>query len=325
MNLALMRVMAEARDTILIGIYRILLISVLMLSVAHADQKENFLTSQGKKFVRNSILCAAVISAIGYADYKEIHDANKNQGLKKVAPTHPIQVPEKEKSFGEIYNIRLLDLGSNSDHTFGISSKGLSDKNTNFVATEIKSALSLYPPHFLESTVRSIYAGDNVINDHIEIGGIALPEQKIAIRADQITRISFQRVFHHEVAHGLFNQFRLSFDQERWLALNPRNFKYHSSGFMFIKSGEVNKPNKWVVEGGAFLDGYCTASIDEDFAKISENLFLNRSEFWKQVSGSRSLQGKVALAIKFYNQLSPVFTETYFRSISHEEGLASNP
>lgn len=182
----------------------------------------------------------------------------------------------------------------------------------------IELAKSKYPDKMLQNNLKSILVFKYISFHNVPYSGTT-SDDCVLLTNDGIkngyTDKYIEAVFHHELAHMLLKKYYSKFDSTLWSNINPKNFKYLSSGFDAVKTHKASSkfdPN-FLKKG--FLDQYSQSDKDEDFCEIVQGLFTGGKEFWNIVDKYPKIKKKVNLAIDFYHKVDPSFNEKFFRNL----------
>jgi hypothetical protein len=124
-----------------------------------------------------------------------------------------------------------------------------------------------------------------------------------------------ERAIHHEfssivrVAYGIPRLLR------RWNRILPPDFTYGDGGIDALKSGATScKPDRALWKKGIFCE-YASASPEEDFNVIAEELWTGCRELWEGAQDFPVLYKKIKLVIDVYADMNASCDESYFLSL----------
>lgn len=124
-----------------------------------------------------------------------------------------------------------------------------------------------------------------------------------------------EETLHHEFSSILLRRNSAQFEETRWRAHNPSDFRYGDSGVQAISRGRDSLEYDEESNRSGFLHQYAQATLEDDFNSIVEKLFMNEPEFWAIVEKYPAIAAKAELAIQFFHGLDPRFTRDYFRGL----------
>lgn len=182
----------------------------------------------------------------------------------------------------------------------------------------VQRAMMKYPPELLEDRLDAVYLVGRLSFFGVRAAGTnSLDRVYLAVRseAEGFTKEFIEASFHHELSSILLRSFADRFPYERWYALLPRDFVYLGDGVTAIRMGRASQQLKEYYLRDGFVSQYATASVEEDFNSIAQNLFLNLPEFWEAFDRHRRVREKVRVVMDFYRAIHPIFTEDFFRSL----------
>ena len=187
----------------------------------------------------------------------------------------------------------------------------------------IELALQKYPPTLLDNTLQKVYIFDTIVQYDVCVGGTYSTGQVYIVDAglvDGYTDQIIEREFHEEYSSILLRTYPDYFDEAAWIKINPEEFVYDGdAGYGYIRDGKVSldyDPN-WLRTG--FLNQYSTSNRENDFNSFASRLFVGETEFWQAVDQYDRIKQKAFLVIAFYQQLDPMYSEEYFRSLQSTE------
>jgi len=181
----------------------------------------------------------------------------------------------------------------------------------------VQSALAIYPPEVLKSDLRKVFVCRSIDFYGLTYGGtnsfdtVYLTNNGTGLG---YTDSYITGSFHHEFSSILKRNHPTLLDERAWNGANPPEFKYGHGGTEALRMGQASTRLDVTLAGEGFVAQYAKASVEEDFNMVVEGLFSGNPEFWKMVDGHSRLKVKMALAVKFYKTLNPIFTESFFRS-----------
>ncbi|MEK7125224.1 MAG: hypothetical protein AAB864_02465 [Patescibacteria group bacterium] len=185
----------------------------------------------------------------------------------------------------------------------------------------VTQSLNKYPADIFPANLRKIYLVKQLSFFGTYYGGTATAELggRIYIVNDGIARgyhdAGLEWAFHSELSSILRYNYPQYFDEAAWLAVNPPDFQYRSSGAEALKEGtSANVLDQEYLRLG-FLHQYATSNVEEDYNAIASHIWANIPEFWRAVDSYERIRRKTNLVIQFYSHIHPLFTESYFKSL----------
>jgi len=183
----------------------------------------------------------------------------------------------------------------------------------------LNKAMSKYPSFILNDNINTIYVSRQLYFYETRNGGTNIGKDIYLTNQDYYTFTDFEKIFHAEFSSILYNNNQKKFNSKAWQALNPKGFEYGTDGgYEYLQSLTDFKYNsskdKVYIETG-FLTEYATTSLENDFNAIVRAMFSGDKTLWENIDNNPSLNGKLDLAIKFYNSLDPMFTKEYFKNL----------
>ncbi len=181
-------------------------------------------------------------------------------------------------------------------------------------------ALHKYPTSLLRANLKRVYLVQNLLVDGVETGGVNAPELKtIYVDLDNVTRLDepvwAEETIHHEFAHLLTDIHSNDFSEETWAKLNKPGFKYGDGGTEAIRTGHDGGDitDEYLQKG--FAEEYGMSDIQEDFATLTERIFVGDVLVRKAAARYPIVGRKVDRIISFYETLNPAMTKDYFRHL----------
>lgn len=125
-----------------------------------------------------------------------------------------------------------------------------------------------------------------------------------------------EQTFHHEFSSILFRKYAAFLNTDDWKSANLSGFDYNDpeNGVGSIRKNESSQDIDTFFCKQGFLTQYALSSMENDINTIAQNLFSPSQGFWRIVNDYPLIEKKVKLLIAFYNKISPLFTEVYFRN-----------
>ena len=126
-----------------------------------------------------------------------------------------------------------------------------------------------------------------------------------------------ENYFHHEFSSILLHKNRCSLKKKQWKKINPPDFHYGKGGLQAIINSLDDMTFNADLNEKGFLTRYSQASLEEDFNVYCQNIFNGGYDFWQIVKKFPKVKAKTDLVIQFYHNIDTLFTEKYFKSLSH--------
>jgi len=181
-------------------------------------------------------------------------------------------------------------------------------------------ALRKYPTSLLKANLKRVYLVQNLQVDGVETGGVNAPElNTIYVDLDNVTRLDepvwAEETIHHEFAHLLTDIHSNSFSEQAWAKLNKPGFNYGAGGTEAIKSGHDGGDitDEYLQKG--FAEEYGMSDVQEDFATLTERLFVGDQQVRKAALKYPVVGKKIDQIISFYQSLDPGLNKTYFQHL----------
>ena len=187
----------------------------------------------------------------------------------------------------------------------------------------VQFALQKYPPAILDKTLQKVYFFDTIVQYDVSIGGTYSTDQIYLADSglvDGYTDQFIERAFHEEYSSILLRTYPDYFDEAAWMKINPAEFVYGGdTGYGYIRDGKVSLGYEPDLLSTGFLNIYSTSNMENDFNSFASRLLAGETEFWQAVDQYDRIQQKALLVIAFFEQLDPMYTEEYFRSLQSME------
>ncbi len=183
----------------------------------------------------------------------------------------------------------------------------------------VRRAIAKYPKGFLKKRIDLIYICASLSVDDFSYG--ATYDRRGLYIVDGGVYAGFddrflEQCFHHEFSSVLMYEPKSNFPTRKWDALRPAGFRYQGYDKVYgDKEGLVKwdeQQPQWLSNG--FVKKYSMVSVEEDLNTVAESIFDGGALFWRQVDRYPRLKTKIQMAIGFYHQLDPWFSEKRFRA-----------
>ncbi len=184
----------------------------------------------------------------------------------------------------------------------------------------VEMAFTKYPKEVLQPNLKRVYILRTMSFFGMTYGGTnSLDTVYLSNRGVDYgyTDLYIEESFHHEFSSILLRNNRRSLDIRAWTNCNDPEVKYQGNGTDALQSGmaDTRYRDEWHDLG--FLAQYATASVEEDFNMMAEGMFGGDPRFWRAVDKFPRIRKKFDLILKFYQNLSPEFTEKKLRSYAN--------
>ncbi|MBN1198294.1 MAG: hypothetical protein JXA23_03005 [Bacteroidales bacterium] len=186
----------------------------------------------------------------------------------------------------------------------------------------LNHAIAKYPEEVLFVYLRKVYVLKSLAFFGVPYGGTNTKDV-IYLTYDnsnpERTSEFVEGVFHHEFSSVLLRKFTKNLDKKAWESINPPDFFYGKGGVEAIKKGEASLDYDYSLLEIGFLNKYSQSDFEEDVNVVAQNLFCGGEQFWFIVDTFGKIREKTTLAIHFYHQIDPQFTEEYFRTLAYSQ------
>jgi len=184
-----------------------------------------------------------------------------------------------------------------------------SEKEVEAARKALQAALRKYPASFIERVLDTVYVGSDLkrsdVDEKQNWGGLYRYVDRTIYMKFTGDPVQFERVFHHELSHGIHFAYRDQFNLAAWTAANPPGFEY--TGVI-----DAGPPTEELFRQG-FMRPYAMYSLQEDVACVAENLIGDPEGFSKGPGRFERINRKARLVIALYQAVDPVMTVAYFR------------
>jgi len=182
----------------------------------------------------------------------------------------------------------------------------------------IARALNKYPVSVFEKNLKYVFFLKDMKFYDVGFGGtnssdaVYLTNQGVS---HGYTEKYLEQTFHHEFSSILFRNYPTLLDTNTWKDANVYGFIYNDpeNGVGAIRNNQSSQDFDTLLCQKGLLTQYGGSSIENDVNTFAQNLFCPEKNFWNLIDHYPRIKKKTDLLIKFYNGLSPVYTEAYFR------------
>lgn len=123
-----------------------------------------------------------------------------------------------------------------------------------------------------------------------------------------------RKVIHHEFFHLIdYQDDGLVYQDERWSALNPANFKYGRGG---ASAQEMRETSVLTTRYPGFLNHYSTTAVEEDKAEVFAHLIVDAAYLEERIKTDVVLRAKVQRMKELMAQFCPDMNEAFWQSVS---------
>ena len=176
----------------------------------------------------------------------------------------------------------------------------------------LERALGKYPPALLKTTLKKIHGVGRLRYHGISAGGTRSSSAVYVACKSSYADDTVERIVHGEISSIFFIKHRQRFNAEAWKQINPADFQYLGSGVAAAKAGKVSTQMDVSLHARGFLHEYSQASVEEDFNSHATRLLMGDEAYWRALEAYPKLKAKAALAMQFYAELDPGFSEARF-------------
>ncbi|MDP4262645.1 MAG: hypothetical protein Q8941_08950 [Bacteroidota bacterium] len=184
----------------------------------------------------------------------------------------------------------------------------------------IAKALAKYPKDLLTYNLKGVYFLYEMKFYNVFFGGtnsadaVYLTNQGVA---KGYTDKYLEQTFHHEFSSILLRNYPALLDTNLWKGANTGNFVYNDpeNGVGALRNNQSSQQLDSLLCLRGILTQYGGSSLENDVNTFAQNLFSPEKNFWAFVSRFPRIREKATLLINFYNKISGIYTEQYFRKM----------
>lgn len=207
-----------------------------------------------------------------------------------------------------------------------VSAQGsaLSDEKLGKAKVILEAALSKYPATVLKANLKTVYVLSELRYRGVVTSGTnsrTCVYLKMGDERAGYTPAHVQGTFHAEFSSILMRNHPQFLDKEAWQNANPAGFQYLGDGVDAVKQGKAGLKSETALLEKGFLSQYGCSTLENDFNGLTIRLFAGDASLWALAEQYPRIRAKLQLALSFYQQLDPSFTETFFKT----QGTASRP
>lgn len=180
------------------------------------------------------------------------------------------------------------------------------------------AALAKYPAEVLRRHLHALYLlGELRYNGVVTSGTNSRTAVyvKIGPLEKGFTSRHNEGVFHAEFSSILIRNRPQFLDQDAWKAANPPAFTYLGNGVDAVKQGKARTNLNAILNARGFLSEYGQSTLENDFNGFASRLWTGDIPLWQLARQHPAIQRKLALVLRFYQQLDPRLDEAFFRNI----------
>jgi hypothetical protein len=202
-----------------------------------------------------------------------------------------------------------------------IEGKGAERKETQDYAGLFAPEFSLYPADL----VRRAKLERVVLCRELSFGGQrrnAIPDYEHSCLYLDVSRGSYskpylRKVIHHEFFHIVdYRDDGSVYRDERWSALNPKEFKYGSGG---RTAQDLRETSVLTTKFPGFLNHYSTTAVEEDKAEVFANLIVDYAYVADRAKKDRVLNAKVERMKELLAKFCPDINDRFWEKVRTTE------
>ena len=205
-----------------------------------------------------------------------------------------------------------------------INAKGTGIDNKEIERSKLimAKALKKYPVSVLQKNLRAVYFLKEMTFYNVGYGGTNSTDALYLTNngvAEGYTNLYLEQTFHHEYSSILYRNYSSFLDEAAWKKANNTGFDYNDpeAGVGAIRNNQSSQDLDTALCVKGFLTQYSLSGMENDINTFAQNLFSPSVNFWNYVDHYPNINKKTKLLISFYNKIDPIFTENYFRKLSH--------
>tara|TARA_B100001741_G_scaffold198982_1_gene164163 strand:+ start:1793 stop:2524 length:732 start_codon:yes stop_codon:yes gene_type:complete len=184
-------------------------------------------------------------------------------------------------------------LNTKKDIVFGASKnikcKKTKQKNLEKKFQIVSNNMSKYNSEFLKkNNIKFLILCENLFVSKINTGGIPNHIKRSLILDIDFNPYFFERMIHHEIFHMIQNSNKNLFNEDYWIKLNDKNFKYAECSTCSDRLGLEMYETTY-----GFLTEYSQSIPSEDMAEIFSFLMTKNNEVENKILKDPILRSKV--------------------------------
>lgn len=198
------------------------------------------------------------------------------------------------------------------------SGEMLSDQRREESLRVMDAALAKYPAEVLREHLHVVYLlGELRYRGVITSGTNSKTSVYVKIGSPEkgFTPQHNEGVFHAEFSSILLRNRAEFLDQTAWKAANPPRFAYLGNGVDAVRQGKARTTLDDSLNACGFLSEYGQSTLENDFNSFAARLWTGDAAVWKLASQHSSIQRKLCLILRFYQQIHPKLDEKHFRQL----------
>lgn len=180
------------------------------------------------------------------------------------------------------------------------------------------AALAKYPPEVLQEHLQRLYLLAELRYRGVVTSGTnsrTAVYVKIGAPEKGFTAVHNEGVFHAEFSSILIRNRPQFLDATAWKAANPPRFTYLGDGVDAVKQGKARTTTDSTLNAQGFLSQYSQSTLENDFNGFASRLWTGDAILWQLSKQHPPIEQKLALALRFYQQLHPKLDEAFFRQL----------
>lgn len=182
----------------------------------------------------------------------------------------------------------------------------------------IDAALAKYPADVLREHLGALYLLGELRYRGVVTSGTNSRRAvylKIGTVQEGFTPAHVEGVLHAEFSSILIRNRPQYLDQDAWKAANPPGFAYLGDGVDAVKQGKARTRLDDALNARGFLSQYGQSTLENDFNGFAHHLWTGDPTLWQLAARHPSIQRKLTLALRFYQQLNPKLDEAFFQGL----------
>lgn len=181
----------------------------------------------------------------------------------------------------------------------------------------LASALSKHPAAVLKANLKAVYVLSELRYRGVVTSGTnsrTCVYLKMGDPQAGYTPAHVEGTFHAEFSSILIRNHPQFLDKDAWQKANPPGFQYLGDGVDAVKQGKAGLKTETALLEKGFLSQYGCSTLENDFNGLTIRLFAGDATLWALARQYPRIQTKLKIALSFYQQLDPAYTEAFFKS-----------